>query len=338
MHVFYIHSHITYVMAKLFIAEHKLLSEEVKFITSRRYALREESITLDITGFYNYLEQVSKLNKLFNLNRRIKTLDAQINLLVNNDAFTVYVPQFNHSIFQILSSHKLCEYTVLIEEGITAYKFDKSLYLPTKTGLSQFLSSRISKRFVLKNNHYRPFPLAKFKYAITVNENGFPFIENKKIVAINREAIAEYAPVVEDGDLVFVLDSFMERTKISEKEYYVIIKTTLDLLKSKNKKLLVKFHPEQNDEIRKKTLSYIEHLSKFESVVCLNDSVILELEFLKSKKLMVIGMHTSLLYYAESFGHKVLSSIKTTSKNPKINHYIDHIMDKDQKKRYMSYE
>ncbi|MEO8932804.1 MAG: polysialyltransferase family glycosyltransferase, partial [Xanthomarina sp.] len=265
-------------------------------------------------------------------------LDREIQSLVNKEPFTIYLPQFNHSLFQILASHFLCENSVLVEEGITAYKLDKALYTNTKTGFVQFLSSIFTKRFILKNNHYHPYPLTKFKYAITLSEDGFPFIEMKKVILINREAIADYINIIVDEDLVFVLDSFKERAMISDEEYFTIIEETLNLLKSHKRRLLVKFHPEQNEVIREKTLNFISNSFKFENVVYLNDSCILELEFLKSKNLIVIGMHTSLLYYANKFGHNVLSSIKITSRYPKINNYINHIMDREQRKRYMSYE
>lgn len=325
-------------MAQLFIAERKLPAHAVRYITSRDYDLNQESKAYDLTDFYNYLEEVSKFNKVFNLGRKIKILDSQIKTLVNHQFFTLYIPQFNHSLFQILASHNLCKNSVLVEEGITSYKLDKALYAPTKLGTVQFLSWIFTKRFIPQNNHYTPYPLKKFKYAIAVSEDCFPYLENKKIVSLNKNAVSNYVPVIKDEAVVFVLDSFKERTMISDQEYFVIIEETLNLFKVQEAKLLVKFHPEQSEEMRQKTISFIRGLLKFESVDCLNDNCILELEFLKSRDLVVIGMHTSLLYYAKEFGHRVLSGIKTTSKNPKINTYINHIMDKEQREIYRGYE
>lgn len=338
MHVFYIHSHITYVIARLFIAEQKLSSKKVRYITSRGYALEEKRSTYDITDFYNYLEQASRLNKVFYLNKKIKALDRELHTFVNNEPFTAYVPQYNHSLFQIITSHRLCKYSILVEEGITSYKMDKALYMPTKMRGFQLLSRLFSKRFILQNNHYRPFPLSRFKYAITIDQAGFPFMDRKRVVAINKEAITGFNRVIADDELVFVLDSFKERAKISEKDYFKIIEETLNLLKSDNERLLVKFHPEQQQEIRQKTLNFIKETCKFQSVVCLSDNCILELEFITSKHLIVIGMHTSLLYYAKKFGHHVISSIKITSKNHKIDNYINHIMDMEQREIYKTYE
>lgn len=325
-------------MAQLYIAERKLPAHTVRYITSRGYELKQESKAYDLSDFYNYLEQASKFNKVFNLNSKIKSLDNHIKSLVNHQSFTLYIPQFNHSLFQILTTHNLCKHSVLVEEGITSYKTDKALYAPTKIGMTQFLSRIFTKRFIPQNNHYRPFPLKKFKYALAVSEDCFPYLENKKIVSLNKNAVSDYVSVIKNEAVVFVLDSFKERTEISDQEYFVIIEDTLNLFKAQDASLLVKFHPEQSEEIRQKTLTFIRGLLKFESVDCLNDNCILELEFLKSRDLVVIGMHTSLLYYAKKFGHQVLSGIKTTSKNPKINSYIDHIMDKQQREIYRSYE
>ena len=90
--------------------------------------------------------------------------------------------------------------------------------------------------------------------------------------------------------------------------------------------------------IRKKTFDFITKEFEFERIITLKDSCILEFEFLKSKNLTVIGMHTSLLYYAKRLNHHVLSSIKFTSSLSKIDKYINHIMDKNQKEEYKGYE
>ncbi|QFZ54432.1 hypothetical protein FEZ18_06300 [Oceanihabitans sp. IOP_32] len=337
MHVFYIHSHITFVIAQLFILEYNLSKNKIRYITSRGYKLKSNEDSYDMTEFYNYLETESRLNKVFKLKEKIEHLDNGIKLLTDNKPFCAYLPQFNHSLFQIIGTHDLCESLVLVEEGITAYKLDKELYKSTKIKCSQFLSKLISKRFLLKNKHYQPYPKDKFKYAICINKDCFPFIEEKKVLKINSQIVTNYNNTIENGNVVFVLDSFKERTKISEEEYLMIIKETLKLLKTYDNQLFIKFHPEQNELIRKKTLSFVINNFGFDSITCLKDSCILEFEFLKSKNLTVIGMHTSLLYYAKRFDHHVLSGIKLTSGIPEIDTYINHIMDMEQKKEYMSY-
>lgn len=338
MHIFYIHSHITYVLAKLYIVENNLVNDNIRFIVSRGYSLKEGSKTLDITGLYNYLESSSKLNKVFSLKEKIKNLDSEIRLLVNNRPYCAYLPQFNHSLFQIIGTHDLCKNLVLVEEGITSYKLDKELYAPVKTNFSQRLSKLFSKRFLLKNSHYRPLPLEKFKYAICINKNCFPFIKKKRVLKINSKIVANYKNTIQNDNVVFVLDSFKERTKISTEDYLTIVNGTLKLLNSNHNKLFVKFHPEQSELIRKETLDFIKAHFGYEATVCLEDDCILEFEFLKLKGLTVIGMHTSLLYYAKKFGHNALSSIKLTSSFPKIDSYINHVMDNEQKQEYMSYE
>lgn len=336
MHIFYIHSHITFVIAQLFILEYNLDIENVRYIASRGYKLSTKSY--NITGFYNYLESASKLNKVFKLKHKIKTLDEDIKLLANNKSFCVYLPQFNHSLFQILGTHTLCKNVVLLEEGITSYKLDDKLYKSSKTSCFQLLTHLFSKRFILNNKHYKPFPKNKFKFAICMHKECFPFIEKKRVLEINDNIISNYKNITENGNVIFVLDSFMERTKIREEDYLTIIKETLKLLKSDNKSLFVKFHPEQKELIRKKTLEFITKEFEFERIICLKDCCILEFEFLKSKNLTVIGMHTSLLYYAKMLNHNVLSSIKFTSSLSKIDKYINHIMDKNQKEEYKGYE
>ena len=337
MHIFYIHSHITYVLAQLIILDQKIGNKDVRYITSRSYVLNVRNKTFNITDFYSYLETASRVNKVFQLKSKINNLDENITLLSDGKPFKAYLPQFNHSLFQIIGTHELCESVLLVEEGITSYKIDKCLYESNGVNTIQYLSSIFSKRFLLKNNHYKPYPIEKFEYAVCISNDCFPFIDKKRVLKIDDNIVANYKNTIENGSVVFVLDSFKERTHICEAEYFKIIKGTLNL-NSASDKLFIKFHPEQNKIIRKKTLRFIKENFSFESVICIDDDCILEFEFLKSKNLTVLGMHTSLLYYAKRFGHHVLSSIKLTSSLPEVNVYIDHIMDKEQKEEYLSYE
>jgi len=338
MHVFYIHSHITYVLAKLFITEHKLQTKNIRYITSRGYSLNEKTRVYDITEFYNYLEKASKMHKVFNLNRKIKVLDIKINSLVNTECFTVYVPQFNHSLFQILATHTLCTNSVLLEEGITSYKNDIKLYRPLKKSHNQLLSVLYGNRFFLNNSHYHPFPLNKFKYGVCINKDCFPFLEKKKILHLENEAITSYRSQLIDNATVFLLDSFKERSSISLEVYLKVVEDTLKLLSPDIIHIYIKFHPEQNEKTRSNTIDYIKEKFNFKVIKILTDQCILEFEFLKCKKLTVIGMHTSLLFYADNMEHKVISSLRLTSNIPEVNNYIDHVMDKMQKEKFLSYE
>ena len=340
MYIFYVHSHITYVVSQLIVNEYNIAHENIRYITARNYKINQNSIkTCDITPFFDYLETTSKIKKVFRIKTKIKSLDVEINKLSNNTPFCIFLPQFNHSLFQILGSHKMCKDLVLIEEGITAYKKDQNFYKQPRQLLFHLLFSTFTDRFLLKNSHYTPYPKEKFKKAICIDKSCFPYIEDKKVLQIKENTFSNYKNTIVPDSLVFVMDSFKEQTNITEKEYFAIIKQTINLAKKyKHKPLYIKFHPAQENYIRNETLNYIEENFEFEHIICLEDSCLLEFEFINSSNLIVIGMHTSLLHYAKRFGHHVLSSIRTTSKIPSINKYINHIMDEIQIKEYLSYE
>jgi len=342
MHLFYIHSHITYIIAKSHIAKEGLMENNISFILSRSYMLddRSSSNSLDISTLYDYLENSKRANKIFHLKKRLKQVDQKISKLTNKSCFTLYVPQFNHSIFQMLASHELCESTVLMEEGITSYKKDKALYLPTNSYLKKILSLVFTRRFIQGNSHYFPFPRNKFQAAICIDRSCFPYLDDSKkiIVSLKEVEFLEYIPKVPDNAVLFLLDSFKERTALDSETYFNIVGATLRLVEHSNHRLYIKFHPEQGPDIINQTLKFIEVQFGFSKIVELKKDCILELEFIIHKHLIVLGMHTSLLYYARQTGHKVLSSIRTTSKIPVVNTYIDHIMDKEQKDKYLGYE
>lgn len=338
MHIFYIHSHITYVIAQLFIAACNLKDDDVRFITSRNYKLRRESNIYDISDFYTYLERHGKLKKIFGIQQKIKYLDEDLSTLCNKEKFTIYLPQFNHSIFQILATHPLCENTVLMEEGITSYKKDVNLYSIHSSNIFNFIGRIFCNRFILKNNHYNPYPLQKYLYGICLDDECFPYLSDKKVLRINTEFIKNYQAVLPDKSVVFLPDSFKERTGISDEIYLDIVEMTIKCLTTIPKRIFVKFHPEQGPEIRNKTIAHIERLFFFESIMVLNDDCIMEFELIKNKECIILGMHTSLLFYAKKFGHFTVSGLKFTIKNPKIKKYINHIMDKDQIEQFLSYD
>ncbi|MEH6679591.1 MAG: polysialyltransferase family glycosyltransferase [Sediminicola sp.] len=299
--------------------------------------ISENFKVLDLSNLYHYLETNSKLNKLINIKSYICQNDRKICSLVGSISFTLYIPQFNHSIFQILASHSLCIGTVLIEEGITSYSNNENLYMKKK---KNFLFSLFTKRFLLGNNHYYPFPEEKFLFALCMDEDCFPFLHfsRKVFIDVKRESFSEYQSKIEKKGIIFLLDSFKERTGIDNRTYLSVVESTLNIMRERDDSLFVKFHPEQSASSRESTISFILNNFQFKEVSILNEDCILELEFLKHKDLTVLGMHTSLLYYAKKMGHNVYSSMKLTSKIPRINQYIDHIMDKKQKERYLNYE
>lgn len=324
----------------LYLSNSCLDVHRVRFVTSRDYSLNLPYSHLDINDFYQFLESASRIKKAIVLKEKIKRLDKQLSTLTDNQKFTLYVPQFNHSIFQILATHSLCEKTVLMEEGITSYKNDESLYLKPRRTVSNTLSSIYTKRFKIGNGHYNPLPRHKFKFAICINKLCFPLLKNsqKKVVAFSKLYLPEYKTHLENDDTVLLLDSFKERTGISMETYLSLVKLTLEHGRRNRAQLIIKFHPEQKRESRIETVEFIEGNFGFEEIRTLPDSCILEVEFAKCKNLTVIGMHSSLLFYAKALGHIVYSSIQHSMKIPEVREYVEHIMDQQQIATYMNYE
>ena len=340
MHVFYVHSHITFIVSMLYLNNTGLDFDRVRFITSRDYSLKTNHPFLDISDFYQFLERTTRLKKAISLKWRIKRIDKLLTDLTGDQNFTLYIPQFNHSIFQILATHPLCDGTVLMEEGITSYKKDEHLYQKPRMSFMYALSCLYSNRFKMGNGHYNPIPRDKFKFALCVNDSCFPFLNKfqKTVTSLSHLQLPEYKSFLLNNSRIFLLDSFRERTGISMETYLSLVKCTLEYDKGDRTGILIKFHPEQNKETRIKTVEYIEANFDFLEVITLPDNCIMELEFIQCNDLTVLGMHTSLLFYAKTLGHSVYSSIRHTMKIPEVRDYVKHIMDQDQIATYMSYD
>jgi hypothetical protein len=308
-HVFLIHSSTTLIVAKGVIEKENIDSKDVFFLLTRGFTTNLNYRKISCNYFFQKLENL-KYSNFYKGWSLINEIDDFVEDIIS-DIFTIYLPHIAHPFFQILSTNDKCLSVNILEEGVNC--LSKKLY-DNKSSLKFQIINFIFNKSKLygKGRYFRvrsniDFPLFQkihlpIFYSIT--PNGFLHVKDymKINVPYNFIDLKNEKDFIEENSLIFVFEAILEQGNLSSQTFFNSILQSIEGINSD--KIYVKFHPAQNKENIEKICDILS--TKFE-IICLNRSVILEFEFLRCKKLIVLGFTTSLLHYAKLFGHQIIS-------------------------------
>ncbi|GAA3588377.1 polysialyltransferase family glycosyltransferase [Flavivirga amylovorans] len=305
--IFYIHSHITYFVAKGVIKYLGFNPDSLIYIISRSYQndALSKSKCIDFTLIHNELDSFGVLN----FNKKlplIKDVDNVLKNVLKDEEFRVFLPHVFHPIMQIIGTNTNCKELHIIEEGVNAYSNyfmhfkEKSIVKGVVKRILNLLPFVGKGRiFFIKN-----FDLRKFKKSInpifyTVTSKGFEGLPYEIVrVEMISEKVAQYTL---KSNHVLVLEGAVEQGNLNLKPFLEGIKVILNDIKSD--RIAVKFHPAQNSKNKDKILRIIVDQNK--EVEVIPDNIAFEQIILNNPNLTVYGFATSLLFYAKEFGCKV---------------------------------
>jgi hypothetical protein len=308
--LFYIHSHITYFVAKAIIKKLGINNEDIVMVISRSYTNIEihDFNTIDLTIIHDQLDSFG-LSNFYKKHKYINEIDILINSCLFNQRFVAYLPHVFHPAMQIIASHKCCEELHIIEEGINAYS--KYLMHNKEEHLIKTLIKRtinfipiIGKKRIF---FIKTFDLEKFKKEVsptffTVTSKGFKGVSTKveKIEMLPLNGLNYDI----SGNSILVLEGAVEQGNMKLSTMLRGVERIINEI-NVNRRLYIKYHPAQSLENRMKIESIIEHRG-FEIVKIPND-IPFEQIILTNSDLNVYGFTTSLLFYAHEYGSKVYS-------------------------------
>jgi hypothetical protein len=314
-YVFYLHSHITYFVAKLVIERLKLDEiNDVKYIVTRNYKHSDIKNVLNLEHFNQYYHgHIEKTQS----ERNVQMIDTSVNELVENQEFELFIPSLTHALKQILITHKQCKNIHLIEEGLSNY-FDKlSFYKSPSYSMSwhKRLAFSVYRRF--KNIRVRPLAVYDLK---KVSPNGFfyglfdevaPYLPKKNKVIFGKMYQDPSFPdnyKLENIYLVILDAIAVEQNKLlSEEEFLSFFTKELkkQIIDNHIVKIGIKFHPAQKLSLKESILRFLtnEKIEFFE----IPAEISIEQMLVYGKNLTVIGVFSSLLFYAQKLGHQVFS-------------------------------
>lgn len=322
-HVFIINSHTTFLTACGVINFLHLDSNDVILLKIRQY--KEPNIALDVSVF-----DVSSINSEFvsiiskSRDKRqsvIKRLDHYLDEVVNDD-FVFYAPHYASSFFQAIYTNKRCVEGAFIQEGAIPQKkafiidslyklkvwhfFYDRLYL----GTSRLWTTHhwYIKSFFNKQNRIESFSIDNLFFKYLPSHNNivtWPSIDLG--IKISRDSI------------IFVFDGFVCNCMV-ERDYYMKVCEKL-IKKNAGLSNYIKFHPAQDASERQLIISFFENNNFSHDV--LDDSIPVELIISSYNHLTFVGFSSSLLYFAYSYHHNVISENKWLLESPLYNSYLE---------------
>lgn len=312
-HVFYVHSHITFLVTNSIIVQEQLPDKAVVVLVGRKYSPYQSTRVLKIVNLneaQNSVNSVSTAAAPFYWLRNwanLRSIDCMLDEATLGQSFTAYLPSNRNYLMQYIGSHPKCCEVRLLEEGTMSYRSD--IFKPT----NQYYSSLIGKwkkwgkalDHGFRSNFYE-IPKNKqgevvygFHKALAESLEG-SFLQ-VKLLPLTHNAIEPSQNLnLAPGSHFFFMDALVELGLTSLEELTAVLGTFFKSFRD-HPNFYLKFHPAQkvSEEILK---IFKENGVK---VQVLPAQLPAELILAQSKDLNVFGFYSSLLLYAVFFGHKV---------------------------------
>jgi hypothetical protein len=328
-HIFLAHSPITYLVSVSIISKLEISKEDAVIIffdfdkkENDRY------ISVSIYEFYEnkFLKKLYNYFSHFNIVNRI---DRIINLTIKNEKFTAYVPVLLLTGKALITHVNCCSFN-FIEEGLLNYYKEETLAGLTAINSKDSWRSSILKDtkralyemyMVLRGYNFKlqalPFSYSCYNsfgnvLFYGVSSQSFPLAENTKRVIVpfdkkNFRLIKKEENINLTDKIIWIGDGGVFIHGFSETLYIKgIEKGCVDFLKKKGEKnILIKFHRDESLELRQKIKKLFQDNDI--SIQIIPDSVIMELLLFEAQNATLIGVYSSLLFYAAIMRHHAYS-------------------------------
>lgn len=307
LHIFYVHSYITYIISISVLEKLSLNPSDVIFLYGRGFNSQERA---DIKS-YQLDTGIMKLSKvpsygmpllLIKQHKYINQIDALISRVTDGSQYTAYLPLTKNFLMGLIGTHRLCVDIAFIEEGLLTYtgNFKKP---PTQ---NPYAVSTILRYL----NHgyrtfvYRPytFPLPTRLYAlhdgVEVDKSEFSIhVVKPSAPTLSQQYILNHASI-------FVIDTVVEDGITSLDCFKQVIQSFITLCINHNQfEVWLRFRPGLSPDTS--LLSLFEENAITTHLI--PEHVSVEAVLLRSTNLSVFGLHSSLLFYAALWGHKSYS-------------------------------
>lgn len=332
-HIFLVHSPVTFLVSVSVIDKLKLSPDEaiVVFYQFKKLMPKEKKFTvINIDEFYqsdNFFIKVKNYLRYFNIAKRI---DRMIDDVTQNENYVAYIPSM-YFMAKIICTNKLCVSFNFIEEGLLNYYKEETLFAITAINAKDLWRSSFLKNpkqvlfemyMVLRGYNFRlqglPFSYSCYNGVKNIlfyrlSEDAFPLIgarDKKTIVPFDKNAFAGIDQKVDmniDDQFIWIGDAGVQLYGFSEIVYLQgILEGCIHFLKAKKvRSVLIKFHRDEPSALREKVKKlFAENNISYQT---LPDSTVMELLLFNAKNVTLIGIYSSLLYYASIMGHKAFS-------------------------------
>ena len=328
-HIFLVHSSITYLMSLSILNHKKIDISDVIIFSDRPFdshylPIKVRKIEDDSLSFI-----YSKLSRI----NFPKFVDRIINNLIGEDKFIVYM-QSALPLQKVFMTHPKCHGFHFFEEGTADYQgFDTLELLSTYHRYEPWRMTKIKDlRYIISHIKYliRGFPgkfndLPGWPYCYfnfeeveyyCYSDYAFRGIPASRKIVLDIIKTKEYFTELRNfpcisNSVVWIGEHVISFDKIDINIYINGIKGGLSSFFKKYpgtiNKIFIKFHPQEYKDSREKTIDVFKNTGiNFEIIP---DGIPMEILFMLSQNCQIIGLTSSLLYYASLMEHNVYSII-----------------------------
>jgi|SRR5882724_9458511 len=213
-HIFWVHSYITYFVAKKIIAEKKLDKKDVIFLKARNFDLSDSYID------FKQLDLVYKfsIRNILRNWRLISRYDRWIDKIAGKNKYILYYPHTALRYLDYLLTNKNCQGYCLMEEGMAAYSNNLK---PVRYKKVHF-SAMVIKDLIMyrgRVSHSRSFYNDDYLYAYGLSELAFEGFSRRLIFDREFNEYLSSPFEIKENDILFMLSSMVDTGEISEEKY-----------------------------------------------------------------------------------------------------------------------
>jgi Alpha-2,8-polysialyltransferase (POLYST) len=314
-HLFFVHSSITFLMAKQIIKEEELDKKDCILIFDRIKPFENEDLIQTVFPFETFPNDFFKVQlNSFLARKNVIKLNQYLSEVAHNQRFVFYAPKAQANYFYLTINHPNCDSYFFMEEGSGVYSFanwhnpKKEIWLRQKFYDLNFFGKVPAVKHFYDGNH------PKYKGVYCLHETAFKGFENKRILNLPFEIKQTLASF----ETVLVFSCEIEFGFMNADTYrYSINKLIAYLIKNNIQKAHYKLHPGQKKDVSIALINEIiaENASKIQ-LIELEQHVILE-------EIAVSSPNVSFYICTSSIG------LYATLANKKVYSYINFVREKD---------
>ena len=329
-HIFLVHSPVTFLVSVSVINELKISAEDAIIIFERFEKISgEQYVCADLNEGFDKKFSIKKIVDYFRHFSMVKRIDLLANKLTDKQKFVAYIAALTYS-SKSLITHAGCVSFNFIEEGLTNYYKEETLHSLNPVYSKYSWRTSVLKQpktvlneiyWLLRGYNFKllglPFSYSSYNFINNVvfyglSNDSFPLINEQKktIVPFNKnnfQSIKLNYNINLDNKFIWIGDAGVKMHGFSESLYLNGIKEgCINFLKQNGvQNILIKFHRDEAQDLRQAVQNlYNKNNISYEVIP---DSVIMELLLFEAKNVTLIGVYSSLLYYASIMGHHSFS-------------------------------
>lgn len=311
VHLFYLHSEITYLVSKCIIEHKGIEKKDVVFLLQRNFQPSDNEIQSFSNPFDTSPQSIKSHVNIFKSLKTRRSFNRYLKEITRGQYFYAYVPGTHINSIQLIINHKKCKAFSIFEEGTWSY-INYHHFSNVYRGKKVPKFDRLGYLGQIKN--YK-FIDDRYEYIYGIDEHSFPGYERRVILDdlfhnLQYSVKDEYDYL--NNASIIVLDGLSQYNEISQGVHVFMVLKILRYIQHHNiDNIYYKFHPAQlNTEEEKLFNRIFDEFSYGNSIKRMDDDVSLEKVIMAKQNLQFFMCMSSVGLYAIKYGHRVLSTMK----------------------------